>query len=57
MHNEKAMLFTEKVKKQKVSAKYIKSVGAALLSLSFLVTVIAIGTMALDASAVSRDSQ
>jgi hypothetical protein len=34
-YNEDALVFTEKVKKYKVSAKYIKRVGAAVLSLDF----------------------
>jgi hypothetical protein len=46
------MLFAEKVKKYKVSAKYIKSVAAAVLSLGFPLSIIAVGTITFDAIAV-----
>lgn len=38
-YNEDAMVFTEKVKKYKVSARFIKTVGSQVLSLGFPVAV------------------
>jgi hypothetical protein len=55
-YNENAMLFAEKVKKYKISTKQVKSVGAAVLSLGFPVTVIAIGAITFDSIAVAIDA-
>jgi hypothetical protein len=38
-YNEDAMVFTEKVKKYKVSARFIKTVGSQVLSVGFPLAV------------------
>jgi hypothetical protein len=55
-YNEDASVFTEKINKYKVNAKYIKSVGAAVLSLGFPVSVIAMSTITFEAIAVAIDA-
>jgi hypothetical protein len=52
-YNEDAMLFAEKVKKYKVSVKYIKSVGADVWSLGFPSSVVTATTITFDAIAAA----
>jgi hypothetical protein len=57
-YNEDAMVFTEKVKKYKVSARFIKTVGSQVLSLGFPLTVggknnLTLKTIALAVEAIS----
>jgi OOP family OmpA-OmpF porin len=52
-YNEDALVFTEKVKNYKVSAKYIKSVGADVLSLGFPNSVVKAATITFDAIAAA----
>jgi hypothetical protein len=52
-YNEDALVFTEKVKNYKVSAKYIKSVGADVLSLGFPSSVVTAATITFDAIALA----
>jgi hypothetical protein len=52
-YNEDALVFTEKVKNYRVSAKYIKSVGADVLSLGFPNSVVKAATITFDAIAAA----
>jgi hypothetical protein len=47
-YNEDALIFTENVKEYKVNAKYIKSVGADVLSLGFPNSVVKAATITFD---------
>jgi uncharacterized protein (UPF0333 family) len=55
-YNEDALIFTENVKEYKVSAKYIKSVGADVLSLGFPLTVGGKNNLTLDTIALAIDA-
>jgi len=55
-YNEDALIFTENVKEYKVNAKYIKSVGADVLSLGFPLTVGGKNNLTLDTIALAIDA-
>lgn len=47
-YNEDAMLFSQRVRDFKISAKYIKSAGSMVLSLGFPVTLVEQGTITIE---------
>ena len=47
-YNEDAMVFSQRVKAYKVSSKYVKSVGAEVLSIGFPVSEVDKGNMFFD---------
>jgi hypothetical protein len=55
-YNEDAMVFTEKVKKYKVSARFIKTVGSQVLSVGFPLAVGGKNNLTLDTIALAVDA-
>jgi len=47
-YNEDAMVFSQQVKNYKVTAKFVKSVGAEVLSLGFPINEVEKGSLSLD---------